>query len=52
MVVGQYQLSPALQIKMSFVYVIFPLSGILMLAEAVIKTTGLIREKTPENPEN
>lgn len=46
MVVGQYQLSPALQIKMSFVYVIFPLSGVFMLLEAVIRTTGLIREMT------
>ncbi len=45
MVVGQYQLSPALQVKMSFVYIIFPLSGILMLLEAVIKTADLIREK-------
>jgi TRAP-type C4-dicarboxylate transport system permease small subunit len=45
MVVGQYQLSPALQVKMSFVYIIFPLSGILMLLEAVLKTAGLIREK-------
>jgi len=52
MVVGQYQLSPALQVKMSFVYVIFPLSGILMLLEAIIKTTGLIRERTPHPPEN
>jgi TRAP-type C4-dicarboxylate transport system permease small subunit len=45
MVVGQYQLSPALQVKMSFVYIIFPLSGILMLLEAVLKTTSLIRVK-------
>ena len=47
MVVGQYQLSPALQLKMSFVYVIFPLSGILMLLEAIIRTTGLIRGRAP-----
>ena len=46
MIVGQYQLSPALQVKMSFVYVVFPLSGILMLLEAIIKTTSLIRERT------
>jgi TRAP-type C4-dicarboxylate transport system permease small subunit len=44
MIVGQYQLSPALQVKLSFVYVIFPLSGVLMLLEAVIKTAGLIAE--------
>jgi TRAP-type C4-dicarboxylate transport system permease small subunit len=48
MVVGQYQLSPALQIKMSFVYVIFPLSGVLMLLEAVLKTTDLIKERKKE----
>ena len=52
MVVGQYQLSPALQVKMSFVYIIFPLSGILMLLEAVLKTAGLIRERTTIPPEN
>lgn len=52
MVVGQYQVSPALQIKMSLVYIIFPLSGVLMLLEAIIKTTGLIREITPDSPEN
>ena len=52
MVVGQYQLSPALQVQMSFVYVIFPLSGVLMLLEAIIKTTGLIRERTHNPPEN
>jgi TRAP-type C4-dicarboxylate transport system permease small subunit len=52
MVVGQYQLSPALQVKMSFVYVIFPLSGVLMLLEAIVKTNSLIREKTPDSSEN
>jgi TRAP-type C4-dicarboxylate transport system permease small subunit len=52
MIVGQYQLSPALQVKMSFVYVVFPLSGILMLLEAIIKTTTLIRERTYKIPEN
>jgi len=38
MMAGRYQLSPALQINMLFVYVIFPLSGVLMLLEAAIKT--------------
>ncbi|UCE41712.1 MAG: TRAP transporter small permease [Candidatus Aminicenantes bacterium] len=52
MVVGQYQLSPALQVKMSFVYIIFPLSGVLMLLEAIIKTTGLIRERSLNSQEN
>jgi TRAP-type C4-dicarboxylate transport system permease small subunit len=50
MVVGQYQLSPALQVKMSFVYIIFPLSGVLMLLEAIIITAGYIR-KTSQNPQ-
>ncbi len=52
MVVGRYQLSPALQVQMSFVYVIFPLSGVLMLMEAVLKAArlmGLGKEETPEN---
>ena len=49
MVVGQYQLSPALQVKMSFVYIIFPLSGVLMLLESIIKAAGYIR-KTSQNP--
>jgi TRAP-type C4-dicarboxylate transport system permease small subunit len=43
MVVGKYQLSPALQVKMSYVYIIFPLSGTLMLVEAVLKTAEIIR---------
>jgi TRAP-type C4-dicarboxylate transport system permease small subunit len=51
MVVGQYQLSPALQVKMSFVYVVFPLSGVLMLMEAIIKTNSLIRDRTYNPPE-
>lgn len=45
MMVGQYQLSPGMQIKMSYVYLIFPLSGVLMLLEAVIRTTSLIKRK-------
>jgi TRAP-type C4-dicarboxylate transport system permease small subunit len=48
MVAGRYQLSPALQIKMSFVYVIFPLSGVLMLMEAVLKTARVLGFKTEE----
>lgn len=45
MMVGQYQLSPGMQIKMSYVYLIFPLSGVLMLLEAVIRTASLIKRK-------
>jgi TRAP-type C4-dicarboxylate transport system permease small subunit len=52
MVVGQYQLSPALQVKMSFVYIIFPLSGVLMLLEAIIRTAGYIRKTSPNPLEN
>ena len=46
MIVGRYQLSPALQINMLFVYIIFPLSGILMLLEAVLKTATLFNKKS------
>lgn len=52
MVIGQYQVSPALQVKMSFIYIIFPLSGVLMLLEAIIKTMSLIRERTHNPREN
>ncbi len=34
---GRFQLSPALQINMQIIYVIFPFSGALMLLEAAIK---------------
>jgi TRAP-type C4-dicarboxylate transport system permease small subunit len=46
MIAGRYQLSPALQINMLFVYIIFPLSGILMLLEAIIKTATLFNQKS------
>ncbi|MFC2161543.1 TRAP transporter small permease [Acidobacteriota bacterium] len=46
MLVGRYQISPALQINMLFVYIIFPLSGILMLVEAVLKTAALFQKKS------
>jgi len=36
MLVGHYQLSPAMQINMSYIYVIFPLGGLLMFVEAVL----------------
>ncbi len=45
MMVGRYQLSPALQINMLFVYIIFPLSGLLMLLEAAIKTVESLTKK-------
>jgi len=43
MLVGQYQVSPAMQIKMSFVYLIFPLGGAIMCIEAVLRTIALLR---------
>ncbi len=45
MIVGRFQLSPALQINMLFVYIIFPLSGLLMLLEAAIKTVESFTKK-------
>jgi TRAP-type C4-dicarboxylate transport system permease small subunit len=50
MVVGWYQVSPALQVNMSFVYLVFPLSGILMILEAIIKTAGLIKNGKNKSP--
>lgn len=50
MVVGQYQVSPAMQIKMSYVYMIFPLGGLLMFLEAVLKTASFLKKK--EIPES
>ena len=45
MIVGQYQVSPAIQIKMSYVYFIFPLGGSLMFLEAVLKLISIWRKK-------
>ena len=45
MMVGRFQVSPALQINMLFVYIIFPLSGVLMLLEAAIKTVEALVNK-------
>lgn len=49
MLVGQYQVSPAIQIKMSFVYLIFPLGGALMCIEAVLRTIALLRDRSGVN---
>lgn len=46
MLVGQYQVSPAMQINMSLVYIIFPLGGALMCIEAALRTTALLRGGT------
>lgn len=46
MLVGHYQVSPALQLNMSWVYLIFPLGGALMTFEAALKARDCLR-KTP-----
>ena len=43
MMAGAYQVSPAIQIKMSYVYAIFPIGGVLMLLEAVINIINLLK---------
>jgi C4-dicarboxylate transporter DctQ subunit len=45
MLVGHYQVSPAMQINMSYIYVIFPLGGLLMFVEAVLSTYRIILKK-------
>ena len=42
--VGKYQFSPAMQIKMFYLYLIFPIAYSLMLIESVIATVKGIRE--------
>ena len=45
MIVGHYQLSPAMQINMSYIYVIFPLGGLLMFIEAVLRVYRMMFKK-------
>ncbi len=45
MIVGHYQLSPAIQINMSYIYVIFPMGGLLMFVEAVLSTYRILLNK-------
>jgi TRAP-type C4-dicarboxylate transport system permease small subunit len=45
MIVGHYQVSPAMQINMSYIYVIFPLGGLLMFAEAILSSYRIILKK-------
>jgi TRAP-type C4-dicarboxylate transport system permease small subunit len=45
MLVGHYQVSPAMQINMSYIYVIFPLGGILMFIEAVLSVYRILFRK-------
>lgn len=51
MLVGHYQVSPAMQINMSYIYVIFPLGGLLMFIEAVLSTYRILLKKKLTNYE-
>lgn len=45
MIVGHHQVSPAMQINMSLIYVIFPLGGSLMFIEAVLNIYRILLKK-------
>jgi TRAP-type C4-dicarboxylate transport system permease small subunit len=45
MMVGRFQISPALGINMSVIYAVLPLAGSLMILETVIRTLNMIKEK-------
>jgi TRAP-type C4-dicarboxylate transport system permease small subunit len=45
MLVGHNQLSPAMQINMSYIYVILPLGGLLMFVEALLNTYRILFKK-------
>jgi TRAP-type C4-dicarboxylate transport system permease small subunit len=45
MVIGHYQVSPAMQINMSYIYVIFPLGGLLMFIEAILSVYRMLSKK-------
>ena len=48
MVVGHYQVSPAMQINMSYIYIIFPLGGLVMFIEAVLSVCRIVKKsETP-----
>ena len=42
--VGQFQYSPAMEIRMIFMYLVFPIAYSMMLIEAVLVTVGLMKE--------
>ncbi|MBT8361513.1 MAG: TRAP transporter small permease [Desulfobacterales bacterium] len=42
--VGQFQYSPAMEIRMAFMYLVFPIAYSMMLIEAVLVTVGLMKE--------
>jgi TRAP-type C4-dicarboxylate transport system permease small subunit len=41
--IGSMQTSPAMQINMGLVYLVFPIAGALMVLEAVLATVGRVR---------
>jgi len=43
--VGQFQYSPAMEISMTFMYLVFPIAYSMMLIEALLVTVRLIRER-------
>ena len=45
MVVGRFQISPAIGIPMSVVYAVLPLSGALMFIESVLRTWQLVKQR-------
>jgi C4-dicarboxylate transporter DctQ subunit len=51
MLIGHYQVSPAMQINMSYIYIIFPLGGLLMFIEAVLSTYRIFLKKKVTNYE-
>lgn len=48
--IGTLQTSPALQLSMGWVYLIFPLAGGLMLLEAVLALPKPLHRARPEGP--
>jgi TRAP-type C4-dicarboxylate transport system permease small subunit len=45
MVVGRFQISPAMGIPMAVVYAVLPLSGALMFLESVLRTWHLVKSR-------
>ena len=46
LIVGRFQVSPAMQVNMSLIYLIFPLSGGLMVLEAGLRMGRMLRGKS------
>jgi len=45
MVIGLGQTSPAMQLNMGLVYLVFPIAGTLMVVESILATTKRVRER-------